>query len=489
MHLKGLIPMTALSLAHWLYALITIVVIITMVCRKGIVLPTIVGTFLVAAVYKSSLIEGFMAIFNASLVAARELFHIFLIIALMVALLKALSDTGADRKMIAPIQKVMRNGHLSFLTLIVTTYVLSLFFWPTPAVPLICTLLLPAALKSGMSRMTVAMTVAITGQGMALSSDYMMQAAPALTAKAAGLDTGLVADRGMILSLITGGVALATVWFLFRKNIRQQEHEISSEYEQTQMNAAETFGHAEAPDGQKNETSEKWSRFFSVLVPSTLLVLMGYMFSTKFLSPDQGGLEGGSGAAFIGGVAAILLIVVSLPVWRMNALDKISQHLTGGLIFSFRAMGPVIPVAGFFLLGSSDFSGAILSLSEQQTPSLLFDLVQSAQSHLPQSSSFAAFVMLFVGIITGLDGSGFSGLPLVGGLSGAMAGPHLDGATLAAIGQMGAIWSGGGTIVAWSSLVAIAAFCNVSPIELVRKNFIPVMLGLFVSTLCALLIW
>jgi hypothetical protein len=116
-------------------------------------------------------------------------------------------------------------------------------------------------------------------------------------------------------------------------------------------------------------------------------------------------------------------------------------------------------------------------------------MIQAGQSYIPQNSFIAGFGILIVGLITGLDGSGFSGLPLTGALSGALAnGSSIDPSTMAAIGQMGAIW-GGGTIVAWSSLVAVAGFLQLSPIELARKNFIPVMTGLFIATLIALLIW
>lgn len=48
------------------------------------------------------------------------------------------------------------------------------------------------------------MAIAIAGQGMALSSDYVMQVAPMLSAKGAGIGTAAVADKAMILSLITG---------------------------------------------------------------------------------------------------------------------------------------------------------------------------------------------------------------------------------------------------------------------------------------------
>ena len=101
-----------------------------------------------------------------------------------------------------------------------------------------------------------------------------------------------------------------------------------------------------------------------------------------------------------------------------------------------------------------------------------------------------AFGVLLVGMITGIDGSGFAGLPLTGTLSGAL-GPvvGVDPATLAAVGQMGAVWTGGGTLIAWSSLIAVAGFARVNVLSLVRALLLPVLLALFVSTICAVLIW
>jgi C4-dicarboxylate transporter len=54
---------------------------------------------------------------------------------------------------------------------------------------------------------------------------------------------------------------------------------------------------------------------------------------------------------------------------------------------------------------------------------------------------------------------------------------------------MGAVWSGGGTLIAWSSLVAVAGFLQVSPLELARKNFFPVITGLIIATILAVIIW
>nr|WP_245251255.1 hypothetical protein [Virgibacillus litoralis] len=452
-----------------------------MIFRKGVVLPSLLGTFVIAWVYNGSLIDGFTAIFNANLVAAKELFSIFLIITFMMALLHSLRDLGADRRMIQPIQKVMINGHVSFFVLIGVTYVISLFFWPTPAVPLICALLVPAAIRSGLPALTAAVAVALAGQGMALSSDYIVQVAPSLSAKSAGIDVGLVADKALILSIITGVTAIGLAYLFYRKTIRAKNSELNEKELQALQSTQESTNKAHSTH------LNMWSKVFAVLVPVALLAVVIYMMYTKLLSGRMSGFEGGDGAAFIGGVAVILLLLSTVAFGRQHALDYISNHITDGFVFAFKAMGPVIPIAGFFFLGSADFSGGILGV-DKKAPGLLFDLVQSSQAFLPQSALFAAFSVLIIGIITGLDGSGFSGLPLTGALAASLESASIDSGTLAAIGQMGSIWTGGGTIVAWSSMIAIAGFCGVSVMDLVRKNFIPVILGLIISTVFAVLI-
>ncbi|RYG73983.1 hypothetical protein EU245_03710 [Lentibacillus lipolyticus] len=471
-----------LTISHALYGIFTLIIILTMIFRKGVVLPTLLGTFVIAWVYKGNLIDGFTAIFNANLVAAKELFNIFLIITFMMALLHSLRDLGADRRMIRPIQKLMINGHVSFFVLIAVTYVISLFFWPTPAVPLICALLVPAAIRSGLPAMTAAVAVALAGQGMALSSDYIVQVAPNLSATSAGIDTALVADKALVLSLIAGAAAIGIAYLLYRKTIRSRDDQMN-EMELNQMQTAK-----ESENKSKTTHLTAWSKLFAVLVPVSLTAVVAYMMYTKLYSGRMSGFEGGDGAAFVGGVAVILLLLSTVAFGRQNALDYITNHITEGFVFAFKAMGPVIPIAGFFFLGSSDFSGSILGIDEN-APGLLFDLVKSSQEFLPQNAFLAAFSVLIIGIITGLDGSGFSGLPLTGALASSLQNGAIDAGTLAAIGQMGSIWTGGGTIVAWSSLIAIAGFCGVSVMELVRKNFVPVIVGLLLSTSLALFLF
>jgi len=471
-----------LTAAHGIYAGVTLAIIGAMLFRRGVVLPALLGTLLVAWVHEKSFAGGLQAIFKANMVAAKELFGIFLIITFMVAFLRSLNDLGADRRMVVPIGKMMVNGHVAFLILAGATYILSLFFWATPAVPLVCALLVPPAVRAGLPKMGAAVAIALAGQGMALSSDYVMQVAPMLSARAAGVPASEVADKAMMLSLITGVVSIGLAYLTLFSKIRRSD-DPCNEREWESVVSVQEKGE-EGP--RQARPPGRWAGVFALLVPLSLFGIVAVMIRSKL---DGGsGLEGEDGAAFVGGVGALLLILATLAHWKGRALDRIADHLVEGLIFAVKAMGPVIPIAGFFFLGNGEFSGQILS-DPERAPAFLFDLINSAQSLIPDNRFLAGFGLLIVGMMTGLDGSGFSGLPLTGGLAGAMAGASgTDPAMLAAIGQMGAIWSGGGTVIAWSSLVAVAGLTGVSTVELVRKNFFPVLFGLILSTGTAILI-
>ncbi|MDP4360863.1 hypothetical protein QR510_29985, partial [Escherichia coli] len=54
---------------------------------------------------------------------------------------------------------------------------------------------------------------------MALSSDYVIGVAPGISAKAAGASAALVADRTLVLSLITGSIALILGYVMVRRSI------------------------------------------------------------------------------------------------------------------------------------------------------------------------------------------------------------------------------------------------------------------------------
>lgn len=68
-------------------------------------------------------------------------------------------------------------------------------------------------------------------------------------------------------------------------------------------------------------------------------------------------LKGGDAAALVGGVAAALMICATLAADGLRkALDASADHVTRGFVFAFRAMGSVLPIAGFFFLGAGGVS-------------------------------------------------------------------------------------------------------------------------------------
>jgi hypothetical protein len=510
-------PTISITAAHWVYLLGIAAVVLTMVLRANVVVPSIVATFAVALAWTSSPVAALASIFNASFVAAKELFNIFLVIALITALLNALKALRSDILMVQPFRAVMSNGHSAFFILAAVTYVISLFFWPTPAVPLVSAVLLPAAIAAGLSPLAGAMAIAIAGQGMALSSDYVIGVAPGISAKAAGtaVSAAVVADRALILSLIVGGVALALAYLAIREKIRPASEALLEQWQRQSGNGdakrleiTGTFDKAEIARGTSYEEplaiDDKlrhhvplvdnrragWSKLFAILTPLGFAAVIAVMVLPKLGLRGLPELRGGDAAALVGGMGTALMLLATLAAeGARKSLDVCADHITEGFVFAFKAMGSVLPIAGFFFLGAGgQLASGILNVPA--APPLLFDLIQSAQGFIPHNHFLVAFGVLLVGMITGIDGSGFAGLPLTGSLSGAL-GPAvgLDVTTLCAVGQMGAVWTGGGTLIAWSSLIAVAGFARVNVLDAVRALLLPVLAGLFVATICAVLFW
>ena len=209
-----------LTAAHWMYLIGVVCIIVTMMFRANVLVPSIIATFLVVFAWTGNPLDAVGSIFGASFVAAKELFNIFLVIALMTALLNSLKALKSDILMVRPFRVLMKNGVVSYLILAAVTYLISMFFWPTPAVPLVCAVLLPAAIAAGLPPLVGAAAIAIAGQGMALSSDYVIGVAPGISAKAAGAAAAVIADRALALSIITGVVALVLIFIFHRRKFQ-----------------------------------------------------------------------------------------------------------------------------------------------------------------------------------------------------------------------------------------------------------------------------
>ena len=68
--------MTVIGSAHWMYLLGVIAIVVTMIFRANVVVPAIFSTFIVVLAWTHNPIIAVSSIFNASFVAAKELFNI-----------------------------------------------------------------------------------------------------------------------------------------------------------------------------------------------------------------------------------------------------------------------------------------------------------------------------------------------------------------------------------------------------------------------------
>lgn len=455
--------MVDLNLAHGLYAFFIFAVIVLMIMKKDVVIICLFGSFCLAFNYHKSIVPTVQSVFQGLMVATSELLTIILIISLMVAMLKSLNALGADYKMFRSLGKLIKGPTAAYIVLGLAMYVCSLFFWPTPATGLVGALLIPFAIRAGLPPILAAVSCNIFGHGMALSGDLVIQGALKLTGNAAAIPVETVFHPAMVLSLVTGLVAGVVAFVMYRGDIKTFAN---SEERKTIIN-----NNAHEPKLHPAATA------FAVGVPLVFLAVIIAMVSMK--------IKGGSASALLGGTGLVMLFAATVVNSPKNCFDDIVKHLREGFLFGMKIFTPVIPIAAFFFLGSNEAENILA----KGAPALLFDLGGWVAAQVPLNKAFLAFGLLGTGYLTGLDGSGFSGLPLTGSLAAALGTPAgFDVAPLAVIGQMGAIWSGGGCLTPWAfGLAATAGMAGVNPQDLVRKNFIPVVIGLVASTLVGMM--
>jgi len=470
-----------LSVSHWIFLLVVLSIFISIGFRKGVIIPSIVGIFILGfSSYQPNdgilniIIFSIQTVFKALLNAGNELFDIMLVIALMAAMLKALQSQGAAQIMVAPMKKFMVGPLSAFFILAITMYVAAVFFWPTPAVALIGTVLIPVAIRVGLPAIACAVTVNLSGHGMALSADPIIQGATRLTAGSAGIETTQLLPYTILFSLVCGFVALGIAFYTIRRDMRSGKLE-STPPPQT----------AEEGMPADEETLKPYAKFFAIMVPVTLISIAMLMVYRGIFTPEQA-IRGGAATALLGGTATVLLVLSTFAANGHNAMDEISTHIRDGFFFAIRIFAPIIPIAGFFLLGNPEYAEKVMG---HGTPGFLFDVGNYIGQHLAHKEWMLGVGITGIALLTGMDGSGFSGLPLVGSLSGALAGgANLNVAVLAALGQVVTIFTGGGTLVAWAfGACADAGIANVTPASLVRRNFVPVLSGFVVITILAIL--
>jgi hypothetical protein len=453
---------------HWIYVVFIALIIGFMVMRRDTSLICIIGIFILAITATGSLSQSVSSIFNSFIFAITELLSTILVISIIVAMSRTLTTTGINDVMISPFSKLIRNPTMAYWTIGLLMMAISWFFWPSPAVALLGAVLLPVALRVGLPALGVAIAMNLFGHGIALSSDLVIQAAPKLTADAAGLPVNEVIQASIPLVITMGLVTTIAAFFLLRRDMKK---------------GVLTVGNLEhLKEGTEGENASlltlNQKRFFAIFIP--------LLFALDVAAMSILDLAGGDATALIGGTSIFILILITLITHKNKGLEKTTAYLIDGFTFGFKVFGPVIPIAAFFYLGDSAFTKIIGEYLPEASHGIVNDLGVALANIVPLSKEVGAITLTVVGAITGLDGSGFSGISLagsVGNLFGTAIGA--GAATLTALGQIAGIWVGGGTLVPWA-IIPVAAICNVDVFEVARRNLLPVTIGLIVTTIVAM---
>ena len=531
----------ALTASHWVFLAVIVSIFVSIIVRKDIVIPSVIGIFVLGLLSATgngavnTLIGGVQVLFKAFLNAGENLFDIMLVIALMVAMLKSLQAQGADVLMISPVKRLMVSPWSAFFVLGITMYVAATFFWPTPAVALVGVILIPIAMQVGLPAMGAAVAINLFGHGMALSGDLVIQGATRLTATSAGLETTDILPYTALFSITVGVVSIAIAVYMLRRDMKSGKLEAAEKVDimsgdapadvigrpnarpatgsigftaqikgsETQavsvgnvtMMAAGTGGGAAAPGSAIPGAVQKfvagpevvrgpYAKLFAIAVPLILFSIVALMIYRAIFDSAQA-IRGGAATALLGGTAVVLLLLSTCLHEGKSCFERIVDHVREGFFFAIKIFAPIIPIAGFFFLGHPRHAGSVLG---EGTPGFLFDLGRVMGEHIQGNEVILAFGIAIIGLLTGMDGSGFSGLPLVGGLAGSLgSAAGVNVAVLASLGQVAAIFAGGGTLAAWAfGVAADAGIAGVKPIDLVRRNFIPVMAGMAVACVLAI---
>ncbi|MDQ0657267.1 hypothetical protein [Paenibacillus sp. W2I17] len=475
------IQLTAL---HYVYLAFIVLIIAVMIRRRDTTIICVAGIMTIGLLATETLSGSVAGIFSSFIYATKELLSTIFIISIIVAMSRVLIRTGINEVMVTPVTRFIRSPQVAYWGIGLIMMVVSLFFWPSPAVALVGAVLLPVAVRVGLPPIGAAIAMNLFGHGIALSGDYIIQGAPKLTADAAGIPVTSVMTASIPLVIVMGTVSTLTAFWMLRKEMKSgspvHSPNVISGTVNTEPSSSSEAVSTSQPGNlpvERQAMSLRLQKAFALLIPLLFAVDVILMFVLK--------LQGGDATALIGGTAVVILIAVTLAAHRHAGPEETTNYLIEGFQFGFKVFGPVIPIAAFFYLGDAAITELFINPLPEGSHGIVNDLGVALAGLVPLNDTVGAITMTVTGAVTGMDGSGFSGISLVGSIASMFAGSADSAPVLTALGQVAAIWVGGGTLIPWA-LIPAAAICGVNPFELARRNLKPVLLGLTVTTIVAI---
>ena len=293
--------MVELTAAHWVYALFMILVLVTMALRRETPLVCIIASFILSWVVTGGLVKAVQAVFNAITVAFSELLGIVVIISLIVAMAKMLEESGLAEMMFRPIQAILKTPGIAFWVMGLVIMLVAWVIWPSPAIALVGALLLPAAIKAGLSPINAAMAISMFGYGCALTTDFIIQGAPGITSKASGVAVTDVMWKSLPMLFVWAAIALPLSYRSVKKDIR------ANEGKPIEWSPLAITSEAQAERDKWTNSAPGFKRY--------ALPIIALLFFLDIVGMLVFKLRGGDATALLGGTVGIVMVFVGIGVY------------------------------------------------------------------------------------------------------------------------------------------------------------------------------
>ncbi|VBB05854.1 Hypothetical protein LUCI_1065 [Lucifera butyrica] len=449
-----------LSFVDWVFMAFVLITLGCLATRRDALLPTSIGLLVVGTILKGSLVGGLQVAFNAIMASTTDLLNIIIVISLVVMMTKTMADMGTDKLIVAPLRGMLNNPGISYWVVGIAMMIVSWFIWPTPAAALLGALVVPLAIVGGLPPIIAGMSMALFGKGIALSSDFIIQGTPAVTAKLTKIPIEKVIAANIPVWASVSVVAAVVAFLIARKAIKNSK--VTGSFAQVDEDMAKKAAAATA-----TIQASTIGRIMAWGIPLALVLDIYVLVTRKIVGDDA--------TALIGGTVLALTMVSAIFQYEDKAFAKVMEHARSGWQFAVKVFGPVVIIAGFFWLGGDSLKDI---LRDKNAQGLMFDWGYYIAAHVPINPFMVAVMVTVAGVLAAFDGSGYAAIPLGASIAMALGKPiGANVAVLASMAQMAAIWTGA-TLVPWGFLAVTAAMTGVDPQDLARRNLWPTLLGL-----------
>ncbi|AFM00862.1 hypothetical protein Desde_2532 [Desulfitobacterium dehalogenans ATCC 51507] len=456
-----------LTLAHWVFILFILLIIATLIFRKPPVLPAAVGLFGVGLAESRNGIEAVQISFRALILATSNLLGVIVLIGLVVTLTQLLQKTKADQILVRPLLRI-KSMSLAYWAVGIAMWLLTLLIWPTPALTLLGAVVIPILGRIGIHPIVLAVSLAVFGKGMGLSGDFIIQGAPSLVSKATGIPIGVLLSASFPVVILSGICGAGFGYITLKLFLK------------TEPGSAEN----QKPEGisenllekRKNGKTERQARFERGPLLAGIMAL-GYLGTVIVILIFK--IHGDEASGLIGGVTLLILCICTILTEGRDAFSQFIIYVKDGLRYAMGVFTPIIIMSGFFFLGTAAGSEQVFL---REGPGFFYDYTILLAEWIPLTKWTVVGLIVFIAILASLDGSGFSSLPLVGGIAIALSQvSQIPAVPLAVLGQVVGIWTGA-ALIPWGFVAVTSAVAGVE-VQRLMKYTVPAYLA---AILCAL---